>query len=197
MLNDIQKYLNKRKLHKQAKPSKRQAISLSDAKWIGVLFDATSIEHIEATQKYVAQLRSVGKHVKLLAYVADKSKDIELPFPFFSATDVNLLRVPSGKKVEDFITQTFDILLVLHPKATILFEYIATLTDARLKVGPFSRSKNTFDLMIDVNSQSALHYFINQVEFFAGKLQPKKSSANTSKKRPATTVTASNKLVAA
>ena len=173
MLSEIQKFLNKRKLKNQAKPLKRQALSLEASKWIGILFDATSIEHIEATQKYAEELRKAGKQVRLLAYVDDKSKDISLPFPFFSKADVNMLHIPKGQVVNNFVTQTFDVLFVLHPKSTTLFEYISTLIDARLKVGPFTRTKDAFDFMVDVNSRSALHYFINQVEFFLGKLQPK------------------------
>lgn len=176
MLGEIQKFFNKRLLKKRPKPIKRKPLSLEHAQWIGVLFDATSIEHIEATTKYVEQLRKEGKQVRLLAYVDDKSKEIALPFPYFSKNDVNLFHIPSSNTVENFITQTFDILFVLHPKSTSLFEYIATLTDARLKVGPFSNDKNTFDFMVDMSGQSALHYFINQVEFFLAKMKPQRNA---------------------
>lgn len=182
MLHELQKLLNKRKLRQQAKPMRDRPLSLNGAKWIGIIFDATSIEHIEATTKYAENLRQAGKQVRLLAYVDDKSKDLALPFPFFSKNNVNLLHVPSGKAVDNFVTQTFDILYVLHPKSTLTFEYIATLTEARLKVGPFSRDKDSYDLMIDMNSRSALHYFINQVEFFLDKMKPKRDAQIVPKK---------------
>lgn len=193
MLGEIQKFLNKRVLKKQTKPIKRNPLSLENAQWIGILFDATSIEHIEATTKYVDQLRKQGKQVRLLGYVNDKSKEIALPFPYFSKSEVSLLHIPTGNAVENFMTQTFDILFVLHPKSTPLFEYIATLTDARLKAGPFSAAKDTFDFMVDMSGQSALHYFINQLEFFLGKMKPKREAQIIEQKQ----LLEQNELVAA
>ncbi len=193
MLSEIQRFLNKRALKKQPKPLRKPPLSLEQSKWVGILFDATSIEHIEATTKFVEQLRSKGKQVRLLAYVNDKSKEIALPFPYFSKAEVNFLHIPSSNTVENFMTQTFDVLFVMHPKSTPLFEYITALTDARLKVGPFSLTKDTFDFMVDMSGHSALHYFINQVEFFLSKMKPSREAQVVEQK----TVVEQEELVAA
>lgn len=167
ILNSLKRLLNKRSLKKQPKPIKRKPTNLASSKWVGILFDATLQERVEIVLDFASQLEAQGKKVSLLAFFNDREKEKSLPFPYFNRRNINWISVPEGTAVENFVTQSFDTLLVLHPQSSIPFEYISTLTDAKLKVSPISKDHTCFDLMLDVSKKIALTDYIAQVVCYA------------------------------
>ncbi|MEL6718627.1 MAG: hypothetical protein AAFO82_11085 [Bacteroidota bacterium] len=186
LLDTLKRSLNKRVLQKQPKPIKRQPTNLESAQWIGILFDATTQKNREEILTYKKKLEKSGKKVQLLAYINSRSKELDYNFPFFIRREVDWRGVPQSKAIEDFATRSFDLLLVIHPKTSIVFEYIVTLTDARLKVGPYTEDTKSYDFMVQTDD-STISEFINQIEKYVDFVKPypkaKRTTRNTKNKR--------------
>jgi hypothetical protein len=167
ILSSLKRLLNKRSLKKQPKPIKRKPTNLEASKWIGILFDATSTDRKEAIERFAAQLEASGKYVKVLAFMNDREKEKKCTIPYFNRRNINWIGTPKGKAIEDFLTQSFDTLLVLHPHNNLTFEYISTLVDAKLKVGPITKDKHCLDLMMDVSKKMDIEAYIEGVVRYA------------------------------
>ncbi|MEM8528669.1 MAG: hypothetical protein AAGG68_28800 [Bacteroidota bacterium] len=180
LLDTLKRSLNKRVLQKQPKPIKREPTNLKSAQWIGILFDATSKSSRDSILAYKRKLEKSGKKIQLLAYVNSRAKDLNYEFPFFTRREVDWRGVPQSKAIEDFATRSFDLLLLVHPKTSIVFEYIVTLTDARLKVGPYTEDTKSYDFMVQVEN-ATLTEFIKQVEKYVDFVKPYPSNKRTLK----------------
>jgi len=191
LLDTLKRSLNKRALQKQPKPIKRQPTNLKSAQWIGILFDATSKENRDSILAYKNKLEKSGKKVELLAYINSRSKELSYDFPFFTKREVNWKGVPRSKTIEEFATRSFDLLLLVHPKTSIVFEYIVTLTDARLKVGPYTEDTKSYDFMVQAE-EATLSEFIQQIEKYVDFVKPypnnKRATKNTKGKRATASV---------
>lgn len=168
-------FLNKKTLAKQPKPIKRQLSSFNAVQWIGVLYDATSPERCEKIQAFAKQLQDDGKQVTLLGFINEKKQNIDVSFDYFCKNDLTWTGTPQGKLVENFLTKSYDILYILHPKSSLAFEYISTLTDAALKVGPYTRYFAAYDLMLESNKQITIENFIVQAQQYCQLLKSTKS----------------------
>lgn len=191
LLDTLKRSLNKRALQKQPKPIKRQPTNLQSAQWIGILFDATSKENRDHILAYKRKLEKSGKKVQLLAFVNSRAKELNYNFPFFTRREVDWKGVPRSKTIEEFATRSFDLLLLVNPKTSITFEYIVTLTDARLKVGPYTEDAKSFDFMVQAE-EATLSEFIQQIEKYVDFVKPypnsKKTLKNVKNKRTVSTV---------
>ncbi|MEN0047822.1 MAG: hypothetical protein AAF806_12245 [Bacteroidota bacterium] len=178
-------------MQKQPKPIKRQPTNLRSAQWIGILFDATAQANRDQILAYKRKLEKSGKKVQLLGFVNSRSKELNYDFPFYTKREVDWKGVPQPKAIEEFATRSFDLLLLVNPKTSITFEYIATLTDARLKVGPYTVDTKSFDFMVQAE-EATLPEFIQQIEKYVDFVKPypssKKTLKNTKNKRTASTV---------
>jgi len=190
LLDTLKRSLNKRALQKQPKPIKRQPTNLQSAQWIGILFDATSEENRKHILGYKKKLEKSGKKVQLLAFVNSRAKDLDYNFPFFTRREVDWKGVPQSQAIEEFATRSFDLLLLVNPKTSITFEYIVTLTDARLKVGPYTEDTKSYDFMVQAE-EATISDFIQQIEKYVDFVKPypnsKKTFKNT-KSKLATTI---------
>ena len=100
----------------------------------------------------------------MMGYLPIADEQANFPFTFFTKKNVDWAGRPKGETVEMFMQQSFDLLLVIHPRANAVFEYIALITPAALKVGPVPMQDDAYDLMIDVARQTDSAAFIDQIE---------------------------------
>ncbi|MEM9849086.1 MAG: hypothetical protein AAF847_14470 [Bacteroidota bacterium] len=162
----LKRSLNKRFLQKQIKPIKRPATNLKAAKWIGILFDASTATTVQTILAYKKKLEKQGKKVDLLAFVNNRTKDLSLDFPFFNNRSINWRGVPKNEAIEEFLTRNYDLVFTLCPKVNLSFEYISTLADARVKVGPLTKDHSSYDLMIETPLDTTIANFIQHVESY-------------------------------
>ncbi len=177
LLEHFKFLLTKKTLDKQPKPLKRQLSNFNDAQWIGILYDATSPERCEKIQTFAKQLQDAGKQVTLLGFINEKKQNIDVSFDYFCKNDLTWTGTPNGKLVENFLTKSYDLLYILHPKSSLAFEYIATLTDAALKVGPCTKCFDAYDFMLEANKQTTIEDFMEQAQQYCQLLK----STNTVK----------------
>lgn len=152
----------RKKLDKQS--FRRNPVEYQKAKKIGVLVDATTPQNIEIVKKFVGTHNNDNRTVKVLAYFNDKEEHPNFPYSFFGKKEVNLISTPSGQMVEQFINQPFDILFNLCLEKNLMLSYIAALSKAHMRVGPFQENIEHYDLMIDIPQGKGINYFIQQAE---------------------------------
>ena len=169
-------------LQKEMRIRKReiQGMGLDQARSIGIVFNARDEQTFKVIREFSNQLRGGGlRKVKALGFVPkaevasflSSSQD----FDFFSREDFNWYNKPQGRKVAGFISEPFDILIDLRMKKFIPILFIVGLSRAHFKVGKFGAGyKEFYDLMIDVDENADLSFFISQINHYLEMLNHKK-----------------------
>ena len=167
----LQKMINKIDL-------RRRTVTYESAQTIGILFDATELNHREVVVDFSKDLKKRDKKVKLLGYFDNKQQISNFPFKAFNKNDVDWLMRPKGEAVEKFMNYNFDLLIGIYEGNNLPLEYIAALSKAHLRVGPYTDNTYCYDLMIDTDKRNLKNY-INQVEFYLNKMNSSKHETAT------------------
>lgn len=147
----------------------RQSVDLESAQWIGILFDATELEEREMVLNYASQLKKEGKKVKLLGFLNSKLKSSNFSFDYFNTKDIDWIWRPNTQEIETFANQSFDILINLSKNSNLSLDYIAALSFAKFRIGPFHYQLNSYELMIDVPVRRSSKDFLKEVVFLLKK----------------------------
>lgn len=145
----------------------RGSVNYQTARHIGILFETSESEEADlVVNSFVDTLRKAGKRVEVLAYFNDKHKREFYTFDFFNKRDLNLIGIPKGEQVEQFIQTPFDVLLCLHAEASPALEYIAATSQARFRVGAYQpQSLFCYELMVHSKSKS-VRGLLHQMEHY-------------------------------
>jgi len=157
-----------------------QSMGLDTARSIGIIFNAKDERTFKLIREFSDKLRGGGlRQVKALGYVPkgevasflQSSQDFE----FFTREDFNWYYKPQGRKVVGFMSEPFDILIDLRLNKFISLLFIVGLSRAHFKVGRFGKSYEDFyDLMIDVEANSDVAFFIEQIQHYLKMLEGEK-----------------------
>jgi hypothetical protein len=157
-----------------------QGMGLDAARSIGVIFNAKDESSFKLIRELTDHLRGGGlRQVKALGFVpkAEVSSFLQSSqdFDFFSKQDFNWFFKPQGRKVAGFISEPFDILIDLRLNKSIPLLFIVGLSRAQFKVGRYGNNfKEYYDLMIDVEGEPELSYFIEQIKHYLTMLSEQK-----------------------
>jgi len=131
---------------------------LSDAKRIGILYDATLPSSYSIIKDFADELMPGREKIVVLGYVNDKRVNdnylYRQGFDFFTKADLNWFYKPVTEITDYFINEPFDILFNLCLKDYYPVKYITALSAAKFKTGRFSPSDKNLDLMIDINRKN-------------------------------------------
>jgi len=139
-LQGIRENFGRKLLHSKAKKVDRRKTynNLESAQTVGILFDATSDQDIEAVRKFASSLDKAGKRIDALGMLRTKaelsSHTDRVGVNFFAAEECSLLCYPKSVMALQFISQKFDILLNLCPESSITTDYIVSMSRASFKV---------------------------------------------------------------
>jgi hypothetical protein len=153
-----------------------KSVGLTDARNIGILFNAKDEKTFKVVREFAQELRAGGlRTVKGLGYVPSASVEAfqraSQDFEFFFRDDFNFYFRPQGRKVAAFTGEQFDILIDLRMKRFIPLLFIVGLSKAKFKVGRLSNGDEDFyDLMIRVGDNEDLTYFVSQVKHYLNML---------------------------
>ncbi len=157
---------------------KRRSVTYESAQTIGILFDATELNQREVVMQFSKKLKEKKKKVKLLGFFNNKQEVNNYPFKAFNKNQVDWLLRPKDEVVEYFIKNTFDVLIGIYGGENLPLEYIAALSRAHLRVGPYTDNTYCYDLMFDTNKWDS-EDFIKQVEIYLNKMNRSKHEAAT------------------
>ena len=164
--HNIRMQFHRQFLNQELKNSPRgesKMINFENAKSIGILFDATDPEPRDRVLKYINQLKNKNKNVKTLGFFNNKQEDTNFTFKYFNVKNIDWAYRPNGDEVLEFIKQPFEILINLDSNTKIHTEYIAALSKASMRIGPYTENTYCYDLMIDTGNTD-LNHFIQEIE---------------------------------
>lgn len=181
MFTNIRRYFYERflkqSLQKKKLLSPKKLVNLKTAKTIGLLFDATNVDQRDKVLSYAKQLKRKGKKVQLLGFFNNKQEGGSFTFEYFNKKAIDWALRPTGKAVQAFIKEPFDLLITLDVRSRKYTEYIAALSHAHLRVGPYTPNTFCYDLMLDTGKTSTLTFFIQQLEFYLKRTNTKNEAA--------------------
>jgi hypothetical protein len=145
----------------------RAITNLNDARTVGIIYDSSNPDNDITITKFAEMLRNKGKAVEIMAYVNDKKIDHKGDIAIFNPKAVNWYGVPLDTRVDTFVNKPFDLLISAVLAESKPLEYIAYLSKAKYRVGPFSENKTHFyDLMIQMGSRTDMSYLLQQMVHF-------------------------------
>jgi len=164
--------LGEASLRRQMKKTHRQvkAFNLRQAKEVGILFDATTLEKYEPVRSFIAFLQDQGIHTHVLGYINDKkipdSYLLRRSFHFFSKNELSWTFRPVSQHAVNFCEKNFDILFSLDTADLFPLRYLASLSKAYFKVGRFFPYHQHLDFMINLKDDTSVGYLIEQIKTY-------------------------------
>jgi hypothetical protein len=149
---------------------KHAFVGYSDAKSIGIIYEADDEDQCELVHQYTATLRAENKRVHEMGYLNRRKVPTDLKInaysEYFSKQHLNWMGIPHKAELEKFINEPFDCLLDLSLGHPVPLLYISGLSKARLRIGRYREDAVPyFDFMIDVKEKS-LHQLIQQADHY-------------------------------
>lgn len=131
--------------------------TLSEAKNIGIIFNATEYVSFEIVRDLVKLLSNNSISISVLGYV-DSKKLIDhylyrKGFDFFCKNELNWYYKPVSSQTEKFINEPFDILINLSLDYKFPIHYISSASKASFKTGRYSSTDTSLDFMIDIEKE--------------------------------------------
>ncbi len=168
-------------LHKEIRKNNRETevIPITDARNVGILYDATYDKDYELIKNYVKDLRSSTKDVQSLGYFNRKelpnTRFMKLGLDFFTQKSLNWRMRPNNPIVNNFINRNFDILICLNIDRNIPLQYVSSMTHAKFKIGRYDiKNSNIYDFMIKVDGTTTLKQMIEQVSHYLNLIKNEK-----------------------
>ena len=140
------------------------------AKYIGVLCspqDEISTGHLKVFLRYLSQ-----KGIKYLVFGYFDGNNIPENFlywkeiDFITRKDLNFFFMPKNPIVDKFIHEPFDMLINCNIDPYFPMEYISQLSVAKCKVGIMREDESCFDLVIDIQKNRTIKYFLKNLEIY-------------------------------
>lgn len=156
---------------------RRKPVPFDLAKSVGILFDATEPEDREAVKQFAEQLKKKGKGVKTFGFFNHKQDITSFSFKGFNRNDVDWLDRPKSDQAQQFVNETFDVLISVYKGEQLPLEYIAALSKAHLRVGPYTDNTYCYDLMIETSKDHKAKKYLAEVEFFLSRTNNNKHEA--------------------
>jgi hypothetical protein len=157
---------------RSANRPRRSIVNLDDAKTVGILYDSTDPASDKIITQFSDMLLSKGKAVEVLAFVNDKKVESKGSLAIFNPKGVNWYGIPTDERVLAFSAKSFDLLICALTEESKALEYIAYISRAKYRVGPFDERKtHCYDLMIEVGIKKDLTYLLQQMQHFLASIK--------------------------
>lgn len=159
IIENTKAYLGRKSIRMFLKNKTREveACNVSEAKSIGILFNATHQVSFEIVKALVKDLSTKKNKIDVLGFVDSKHLiDHYLyrkGFDFFTQSQLNWYYKPIVENVEKFIEKPYDILIDLSLDDPFPIHYIIACSQAKFKVGRYYEGQDCLDFMIDMEKE--------------------------------------------
>lgn len=145
----LKKELNRKRTNKNFVP-------LSQAKTIGIIYNAGDEQMKKTAHKLVATLQAQKKDVQSLGFINAKKNpeglSITYGYEYFNRSHLNWLGLPLHSHLESFLKKEFDYLIVLDTEK-IQYSFMAARSAAKCKIAPSNTLyQETYDLMLNTKN---------------------------------------------
>ncbi len=180
IIEDFKNNIGDRILKNKAKALIRQkkAFNFQEAKTAGILLNATNVKTFEKAQDFYQYLKSLNIDTWSLGYVDDNSDVLnayshQIGMMHFTKKELNWYNKPVSSQVQQFVAKEFDILIDLSLEKIFPLQYIVGTSKAKFKTGKFYKDNNYYDLMINIDKNDNLDFFIAQIKHYLSVLKTK------------------------
>ncbi len=149
---------------------RRHPVPFESAKSVGVLFDATEQMQRDQVLPFIDSLKRKGKEVVTIGYFDSKQDTNSYAFKAFNKNDINWMGKPKSDILKNYADQTFDFLICIYQGECLPIEYIAALSKAQMRVGPYTDNTYCYDLIIDTTKNDSTKHFLKEVDFYLNKI---------------------------
>jgi hypothetical protein len=175
-VNDIKHKLGNYFLKKELQASNgrsKRVVNIKDANSVALLYKVRDEAWHKTIKRYVAHLKEEEGIRKIMAFGYFDGKEAphylqsKLEFDFFSKKDLNWMSKPSGLAVNNFVAESYDILIDLSMESYVPLRHVLNRSKAKFKVGLYSEeNEKYYDLMISIQNAKSLPHFIEQVNYY-------------------------------
>ena len=152
----------------------QHAPPVNRAEKIAILWTETEPPSLEKIKKLSEPWQAGGVTVELFTFFKKKvKKDETLPGNGIGQNDINWFGIPKWDKIQGFVDQAFDILIVPDPNPAPPVLYILSQSAAHFKVGPASTPSDALHLRIEHKGDFNLDIFWKDLSFLLEKLSTK------------------------
>ena len=164
-------------LRKKIARVKRQKMlyDFASAKYIGVLcspHNEIDTGHLKAFLQYLSQK---GIRYSVFGYFDENQIPENFLYwkgiDFITRKDLNFFFMPEGTMVDKFVGEPFDMLINCTIVNYFPVEYISQLSVAKFKVGIMREDEPAYDLMIDIEKNRTIEYFLKNLEKYLSNLR--------------------------
>ncbi|MEL7160825.1 MAG: hypothetical protein AAFN92_08705 [Bacteroidota bacterium] len=143
----------------------REPLNLMNAKRITVLFPADDGDNRKAIDRWREGHKRAGRKIRVIGYFKEDGNAANFDFRSLSAKDLAWSGVPIGSLVEEFRTETCELLLRLGPSEHPVLDYLATINPAPLKVGPYvAETETPYQIQFDARHIEPLREQLAAIE---------------------------------
>lgn len=150
---------------------KRDNLDFNKALTIGLLFDPTEESDFDLIKKFIKYIREHKKQVKSIGYFNLKQVPTmeysKLEYDFIAEKELNFFYKPTDSYIPAFLDEEFDILINLDLKNHWPLRYLAAMSKAKCKIGPYAPGdESIYDLMLNVDESRNLKYYFKQIDHY-------------------------------
>jgi len=149
---------------------RRHPVPFNSAQSVGVLFDATEQVQRDQVMPFIESIKKQVKQVTAIGFLQNKQDASSFSFKGFNLNDIDWLGRPKKEVLENYAGEAFDFLICIYQKECLPIEYIAALSKAQMRVGPYTDNTYCYDLIIDTTKNDSTKHFLKEVEFYLHKI---------------------------
>jgi hypothetical protein len=129
------------------------ATNISRARTVGILFSIDNEQYYDQVNRLIENLTNQKKLVNAIAFVPSRNVPnyfiAKMKIDVLTSKNLNFFGVPKNSFIKDFINKNYDILIDLTITDNLPLDYIATVAQARFKVGRYrKRMLKVFDFLL-------------------------------------------------
>jgi hypothetical protein len=148
-------------------PRTRQFIKITEAKSVGIVFDATDRDDFEIIKKFIQQLKEYTKGIHAIGFVDHKITPaysyIKTDIDLFNKKELKHAYQPLSPYIKTFIETERDLLIDANVRNKLPLQYVAAASKARCKVGQHTAGNELFhDVLLNVGTHNSLEFFLQQ-----------------------------------
>lgn len=133
----------------------REFKNFSNSYRIGILCYFTDYDMQEEIANYKKRLEQLGYECDVLLFIDKKERENNVYLQYFDWNDLDKKTLlPHSPKTDRIIVKKYDMLFNLYFQDCLALKYIAKLSQAKCRVGPFNEAlKNASDILIPCHDQ--------------------------------------------
>jgi hypothetical protein len=152
--------------------------SFKTAETCVILFDITDQESFTSLREFGKFLESEGIKTQMLGFVDSEIIPNQMLLwdncRVICKKDLDWIFRPVEEKVKGLLSKEVDILFDLSLSAHFPLDYLSKLIRAQFKVGRYREDSSEADMTIHIEKDPRIAFFIEQVKYYVGMLNPAK-----------------------